>query len=339
MARKRGYDEFMQSMKSLLETGKHSDFKITCGNKTWDVHKAIVCSQSDFFDAATRFGGKKEATEGVLNLPNDDPDIVGCMIQFMYELDYQLPSDKDPGPWWIRMDWRKVGDSPCPDMLAGILKKAWDMSCWKVSAKHMTALAEKHPSLKDKFKFKVIKLEFSLDSIAVMRSIFELYAQWKKDTPDSYAPPINHRDAIIHANVYAIADKYGLLGLKQMVAFKFEESLKLLPPGEEFFEAVTVAFTTTPDTDTTLRNIIAKHVYEEKTISGLYEELDVGMKTTPGLLSNSVQHTGNTIFEPGKEGSHYQGSGSGSGDKEEGNAQTKETSGEAKKDEIAKESS
>jgi hypothetical protein len=26
---------------------------------------------------------------------------------------------------------------------------------------------------------------------------------------------------------------------------------------------------------------------------------------------------GNTIFEPGKEGSHYKGSGSGSGDKEE----------------------
>lgn len=27
--------------------------------------------------------------------------------------------------------------------------------------------------------------------------------------------------------------------------------------------------------------------------------------------------SGNTIFEPGKEGSHYRGSGSGSGDKEE----------------------
>jgi hypothetical protein len=26
---------------------------------------------------------------------------------------------------------------------------------------------------------------------------------------------------------------------------------------------------------------------------------------------------GNTVFEPGKEGSHYKGSGSGSGDKEE----------------------
>ena len=30
-----------------------------------------------------------------------------------------------------------------------------------------------------------------------------------------------------------------------------------------------------------------------------------------------IQCTGNTIFEPGKEGSHYRGGGSGSGDKEE----------------------
>jgi hypothetical protein len=28
-------------------------------------------------------------------------------------------------------------------------------------------------------------------------------------------------------------------------------------------------------------------------------------------------YTGNTVFEPGKENSHYKGSGSGSGDKEE----------------------
>ncbi|KAL1596462.1 hypothetical protein SLS60_009108 [Paraconiothyrium brasiliense] len=283
MAQKRGYDEFMQSMKSLLEFGKHSDFKITCGDKTWDVHKAIVCSQSDFLDAATRFGGK-ETTEGVIDLSNDDPDVVGCMIQFMYEVDYQLPSDSDPGPWWIRVDWKKYGNSLHPNMLIpGRSKRAWDMASWTISSKHMATLAEKHPSLKDRFQFKVIKLDNNFNSVAIMRSVNELQAQWKKDTPDSYMPPINHRDAIIHANVYAIADKYGLLGLKQMAAFKFEESLKLLPAGEEFFEAITVAFTTTPDADTTLRNIIAKHIYEDKMIYGLYEELDESMKTTPGL--------------------------------------------------------
>jgi hypothetical protein len=43
-------------LQRLLETGEFSDFVITCGDKTWKVHKAIVCSQSDVFGAATRFG-------------------------------------------------------------------------------------------------------------------------------------------------------------------------------------------------------------------------------------------------------------------------------------------
>lgn len=34
-------------------------------------------------------------------------------------------------------------------------------------------------------------------------------------------------------------------------------------------------------------------------------------------FSKLTLSTGNTVFEPGKEGSHYRGGGSGSGDKEE----------------------
>jgi hypothetical protein len=42
-----------------------------------------------------------------------------------------------------------------------------------------------------------------------------------------------------------------------------------------------------------------------------------------------ITFTGNTVFEPGKEGSHYKGSGSGSGDKEE---EKKTDSKESQKD-------
>lgn len=45
---------------SLLETGKHSDFVITYGDDTYNVHKSIVCSQSTVLDAATRFGKVSE---------------------------------------------------------------------------------------------------------------------------------------------------------------------------------------------------------------------------------------------------------------------------------------
>lgn len=39
-------------MQELLQMGKHSDFTIKCDGETLKAHKAIVCPQSRYFDAA-----------------------------------------------------------------------------------------------------------------------------------------------------------------------------------------------------------------------------------------------------------------------------------------------
>jgi hypothetical protein len=48
-------DELIGTFKSLLSSGKYSDFVITCGNDTHNVHKAVVCSRSGFLERAERF--------------------------------------------------------------------------------------------------------------------------------------------------------------------------------------------------------------------------------------------------------------------------------------------
>lgn len=37
---------------SLLESGKYSDLTVTCGDRSWRLHKSIVCLHSDFFASA-----------------------------------------------------------------------------------------------------------------------------------------------------------------------------------------------------------------------------------------------------------------------------------------------
>lgn len=40
----------------LLESGNFSDVTVTCGNKTWKLHKNILCSRSMWFEKALTGG-------------------------------------------------------------------------------------------------------------------------------------------------------------------------------------------------------------------------------------------------------------------------------------------
>lgn len=83
-----------------------------CDGKHYRVHKCIICPRSDFFAAACRGGFKvgkisplrtdqlvladpgfqthKEAREGKISLPDDDPKAVDLMIWYFYHLDYEV---------------------------------------------------------------------------------------------------------------------------------------------------------------------------------------------------------------------------------------------------------
>ena len=47
------------STRSLLSSGDYSDLVITCGTDIYNVHKAVVFSQSGFFQGAERFAAGK----------------------------------------------------------------------------------------------------------------------------------------------------------------------------------------------------------------------------------------------------------------------------------------
>ncbi|EAQ90444.1 hypothetical protein CHGG_02379 [Chaetomium globosum CBS 148.51] len=85
--------ELMESLKGLYTSGRYSDLAITCQGKSYRVHKAIVCPRSGFFAAACngQFKASRcEASEGRIDLPDDDPEAVDAMISYFYRLNYDL---------------------------------------------------------------------------------------------------------------------------------------------------------------------------------------------------------------------------------------------------------
>ncbi|KAJ4317376.1 hypothetical protein N0V94_004979 [Neodidymelliopsis sp. IMI 364377] len=86
--------ELDDAIKSLLSSADHSDLVITCGKDIHKVHKAIVYTRSEFFRRAEGFG--KEALEGKIDLPEDEPALISLLMQYLYEGEYE-PKLPPPG--------------------------------------------------------------------------------------------------------------------------------------------------------------------------------------------------------------------------------------------------
>ncbi|KKZ61492.1 hypothetical protein EMCG_03908 [[Emmonsia] crescens] len=80
-----------QTLSRICETGLFSDLTLHCQSKTFAVHRCIVCLQSEFFNKGLT-GEFKEASTPIFNL-DDDPFIVGKMVQYLYGANYDDGSE------------------------------------------------------------------------------------------------------------------------------------------------------------------------------------------------------------------------------------------------------
>jgi hypothetical protein len=86
---------------------------------------------------------EQEAEERSIDLPTDDPEIVGYMLRFIYQRDYQLPSDDAPRPFWIR--WKTATKDlaiPVQEWLRAI-----DTAVWSHSSEALEKLREQRSDL------------------------------------------------------------------------------------------------------------------------------------------------------------------------------------------------
>ncbi|QDS69843.1 hypothetical protein FKW77_000179 [Venturia effusa] len=78
-----------QGFGELLQNGAFSDFVLRDSEgKVYNVHKAIVCTQSKFFQKACEPGKFKEGEESKVNLTVGGSVAISSLLEFLYTLDY-----------------------------------------------------------------------------------------------------------------------------------------------------------------------------------------------------------------------------------------------------------
>jgi hypothetical protein len=76
----------------LFESGEGSDFKIICGNCSWNVHASILSMHSDILAKAC-YGPFLGGVNRTVNLSDDEEDCVQAMLEYFYQSEYSEKND------------------------------------------------------------------------------------------------------------------------------------------------------------------------------------------------------------------------------------------------------
>ncbi|KNG50713.1 hypothetical protein DDE82_003395 [Stemphylium lycopersici] len=233
--------QLLATFKDLLASGAFSDLTLTCGADTYRVHKNIVCSRADFFARAVKFGGK-ETEQGQVDLPDDEPFIVKLLIQYIYEGEYEpcLPDD----------DYSSV-----------VATETKPTSKKKHRNSHTYNYGFPHSCLPYRYSCNDPNVcpHHTCGSHCGYQCAEFTCATCKPNPPTIQGPP---DQLITHAKMYEIADKYNVTGLKELVKEKFNRACQNFWDDANFAIAAHHAFSTTPETDKGLRDVVSKTIAE-----------------------------------------------------------------------------
>jgi hypothetical protein len=189
----------------------------------------------------------KEAESGVINLPEDEPEIVKLLIQYLYEGEYEplLPdSESSIAPPPVKIGAPRPIRSPDGDIYSYNFPHTCRGNAHSYICPHHTCIVSTgspyriHSCTKRDFN------NFNCE-------------ECKPTTPP--LPSLNGKadQLLLHAKMYEYADKYDVSGLKDLAIEKFSRSCKHFWNKDEFSVAAHHVFSTTVDKDKGLRDIVS----------------------------------------------------------------------------------
>lgn len=188
----------------------------------------------------------QEAEDGNIDLPDDEPDVIRLMIQYLYEGNYaeiilstNLSEDDT-------IDDESTDESNYSDSEGSSADDGASIQVEEPIFPHSCNCSDKdghycYEQLCKHHKCGDIRLDCCSEFTCKACVAEQL---------------------VIHPKMYEVADKYDVAGLKDLVAHKFKASCKAYWDKPAFAQAAHYAFSTTPENDMGLRSIVAKVICE-----------------------------------------------------------------------------
>jgi hypothetical protein len=217
----------------LHESGAYSDLTIVCGSDTYNVHKAIICPQSSFFRAACQPGRFQEGTTNVINITaSSGRNKPVEPLEPTEPIQSTEPTEptKPTGPTEPTEPTEVTESDVMPEF-------DWDLDV------ETTA------------------------SVKLMIHYFYHHDYLERETTRTDGVTVHEALLDEHARMYAMAEKYGILGLKTVALNKFcgERTRKVTE--ERVVTATVIAFNSVPSSDKTLQRAVLRFLYHGRHFS------------------------------------------------------------------------
>ena len=181
----------------------------------------------------------QESHTGIIDLSEDEPEIVALLIQYMYEGEYDpaLPSTTKQAAATVLTTPVKRGEAV---QKQGLYSYSFPHTC---SHQHHNCLDDRIcPHHRCGYHCEFICREYTCDICGM--------------------PPLRGSSSqlLTHTKMYEVAEKYEVTGLKDLAKEKFSRSCRHFWNTCNFPVAANHAFSTTPESDNGLRDLVSQTI-------------------------------------------------------------------------------